>query len=901
MTGLLRSRFLVVTVIALLVISVLPLMVFAFVGLEIYRDRDEAYNKNEEAYQAQSQEIESFARTQVQLSSDIAFETKLETLETLATTTALQIASFLREREGDLHRLALEMPSEAAYLNFVNFHRRQVWIVDGASGKETYIDLPLYREISFLNAQGQAQFTIGTVCESYPLGCEVQTLHDSESLAQHYSVIRREDLFDIAIGLQRDEVFVSRPIGYYVPFQQAFRGADLPNGRRFEGVVRFITPVYDPNTDARLGYLVLALDQTHLIEFISHIDPTSTRPLGLVDVSAANFAYIVGSDGGTIADIRHGSIVGVDVVTGEPVPAFNSADQLISAPANLNEMGFLNPIFPQIMERALVRAQGVVERYEVLQQPRALAYAVIPYRAQPHYTDARGFGLVIVQADYNNLRIESTLITRQVEEFDADVNLSALPGQVSWVIFVVIVLVGTASVVVAQAVLTPIRHITRYSQVMERRGLTNEEVTILKNKKGKDEISQLARTFGSMAETVRAREQQIAELLLQTDEALNRRVVELSALEKVGRQLTSNLNLASLLDFATHVVLENTAARRVELVIFAQSDEDTAPYRVVAGEAKSEATAETIFVPLELEGKTIGQFTLAAQTQPFAESQQSFVRQLADWLSVAVRNARLFAHIQEQQRQLEATNAQVVEANRLKSEFIANISHELRTPLNAIIGFSDMLMMGMSGTLNEKQEHRITRIRDNGKRLLELVNDILDLSRIEAGRLEIYDAPFSPRELIDRLTSQMVVLAEKKKLDFYYEIDENLAPVLIGDEKRIEQVIANLLSNAFKFTETGSVTLKVKVDNQARSWVVSVTDTGIGIAPHAQEYIFEAFRQVDGSTTRAYQGTGLGLAITRNLLRLMGGKVTVQSTVGQGSTFVIVLPLIEPEKVEEKS
>lgn len=257
--------------------------------------------------------------------------------------------------------------------------------------------------------------------------------------------------------------------------------------------------------------------------------------------------------------------------------------------------------------------------------------------------------------------------------------------------------------------------------------------------------------------------------------------------------------------------------------------------------------------------------------------------------------------INETNKQLRAATAQAREASRVKGEFLATMSHELRTPLNAIIGFSDMLLMGMSGPLNEQQTHRLERLRQNGGRLLELINDILDVTRIEAGRIELEHEQFSPVALCERLGEQMSVLSEERKLDFELSISDDLPATLIGDEKRIEQTIVNLLSNAFKFTEEGSVTLKAWKEAQDNTWCVSVRDTGVGIPPHAIELIFDEFRQLDGSTRRAYGGTGLGLSITRNLVRMMDGQIKVESTLGEGSTFTLVFPIEMPEKVPDKA
>jgi signal transduction histidine kinase len=260
--------------------------------------------------------------------------------------------------------------------------------------------------------------------------------------------------------------------------------------------------------------------------------------------------------------------------------------------------------------------------------------------------------------------------------------------------------------------------------------------------------------------------------------------------------------------------------------------------------------------------------------------------------------------INETNSALRVATAKAREAARVKGEFLANVSHELRTPLNAIIGFSDMLLMGMSGELAPKQRHKMERLKENGVRLLTLINNILDITRIEMRRIDIAHKPFSPTALAERLSAQMAVLAERSNLEFQTSVATNLPETVFGDEQRIEQVIVNLLSNAFKFTEKGLVTLKVRANSDQKTWSIAVTDTGIGIPPHALNIIFEEFRQVDGSSKRAYKGTGLGLAITRNLVRMMDGEIKVDSELGKGSTFTVNLPLeIEesaPIEVAEK-
>lgn len=255
----------------------------------------------------------------------------------------------------------------------------------------------------------------------------------------------------------------------------------------------------------------------------------------------------------------------------------------------------------------------------------------------------------------------------------------------------------------------------------------------------------------------------------------------------------------------------------------------------------------------------------------------------------------------DQAESLRLARDQAQEAARLKSEFLANVSHELRTPLNVIMGFSDMMLMGIDGDMNDKQQHKLERLRENAGRLLTLINDILDLSRIEARRLEVLHKPFAPRALADRVAAHVAVLAaDKPGIEFKKSVADTMPETLIGDEQRIEQIAVNLLSNAFKFTDQGTVSLDISPDLRAHTWTIRVSDTGIGIPPHALDLIFEEFRQVDGSPTRAYTGTGLGLAIARNLARLMNGSVAVESELGKGSTFTVTLPLVENQEPEGK-
>jgi signal transduction histidine kinase len=272
----------------------------------------------------------------------------------------------------------------------------------------------------------------------------------------------------------------------------------------------------------------------------------------------------------------------------------------------------------------------------------------------------------------------------------------------------------------------------------------------------------------------------------------------------------------------------------------------------------------------------------------------SIVGYIAISISLYFRNS---AHVLRQTKnQLEITNTerqQVIRelenAQKVKDEFMATMSHELRTPLNAIIGFLGIIEMSQS--LDESSMRMITRVMANSERLLSLINDILDISRIESGRFEIVPIQVNLQAFINRLVQQTEVLAQEKNLDFMVRIDEKLPQEINVDEDALQKVITNLLGNAFKFTEEGSVALDVSIHTEG--WAITVTDTGIGIPAHMHDTIFERFRQVDGTSTRQYGGSGLGLAIAQKMTTAMNGKVNLESVVDEGSTFTVILPLQE--------
>jgi signal transduction histidine kinase len=287
-------------------------------------------------------------------------------------------------------------------------------------------------------------------------------------------------------------------------------------------------------------------------------------------------------------------------------------------------------------------------------------------------------------------------------------------------------------------------------------------------------------------------------------------------------------------------------------------------------------------VPMIREGQVIGAiFVARAEPGLFADAQVQLLTTFADQAVIAIENARLFGEIAQKNRELEI-------ASQHKSQFVANMSHELRTPLAAILGYAELIQEGFYGPQPEKSMDALTRIRSNGKHLLGLINTVLDIAKIESGQFSLNLGEYALESVIETVRSATESLAQNKKLALKTEVGKSL-PIGLGDEQRLTQVLLNLVGNALKFTDAGEVRITAGAANG--HFTVSVSDTGPGIPPEERERIFEKFRQVDSSNTRAKGGTGLGLAIAREIVEMHGGRIWVESTMGQGSTFRLELPV----------
>ena len=450
----------------------------------------------------------------------------------------------------------------------------------------------------------------------------------------------------------------------------------------------------------------------------------------------------------------------------------------------------------------------------------------------------------------------------------------------------------------------------------------------------KDEIGRLANSFNEMATS-----------LDRNEAALQRKVDETRTLYEISQEVTAQVAFEPTLRLIVERARRLLEADECLLALHQGGDSDTFTMQAYAGtvtealaglrfksgeglsgrvvasgqplvvgdylvefsdspfiDAIQEAGVRSVLaVPLKGRGRVIGVLNVQSRVpHKFGEEDRQLLSALADQAAIAIENARLYeqvrrhaddleAKVEARTRELQAANQQLEAASRHKSEFLANMSHELRTPLNAIIGFTRLVMRRSKDVLAERQYENLDKILISADHLLELINDILDLSKIEAGRMEVRAVSVQIEALVDECLRTVEPMVRSEHLRLVKSVDADL-PALVTDEGKLKQILINLLSNAVKFTEAGTVSVAAR--HQHGRMAISVADTGIGIPPDALELIFEEFRQVDSSSTRKYGGTGLGLSISRHFARLLGGDITVASTMGVGSTFTITIPSV---------
>jgi signal transduction histidine kinase len=442
-----------------------------------------------------------------------------------------------------------------------------------------------------------------------------------------------------------------------------------------------------------------------------------------------------------------------------------------------------------------------------------------------------------------------------------------------------------------------------------------------------DEVEALASDFNDMADRLQASYAELEGKVEARTSELAQSVEELRALGEVSRAVNSTLDLQTVLStiVAKAVQLSNTQAGAI--YVFSES---SGRFRLHAAYGLSEETIQAIkrttieqgdpivgeaaagwepvripdlkdepaspmrdimlkagyrallLVPLLRPDRVIGVLRVGRREPgDFPETVVELLKTFAEQSVLAIQNARLFGELEEKSHELELVS-------RHKSQFLANMSHELRTPLNSVLGFSEMLADGIYGDLPERALSALGKVQANGRHLLNLINDVLDLSKIEAGQLPLALDNYAIKQVVQSVVAGTESLARAKGISVTASVPDGLPPAF-GDERRITQVVLNLVGNAIKFTDAGSVDIAVRALDGA--FEVSVRDTGPGIAPADHERIFDEFQQIDGGSTRKKGGAGLGLAISKRIVEMHGGRISVESALDAGATFRIVLPV----------
>ncbi len=496
--------------------------------------------------------------------------------------------------------------------------------------------------------------------------------------------------------------------------------------------------------------------------------------------------------------------------------------------------------------------------------------------------------------------------------------LAEVLGTVVTLTLILLVVGAAAAALIARRLSGPILALARGADEI-RSGNLDVRIDV----KSDDELGLLADSFNRMAANLRETVDKLAalnrnlegEVTRRTDEirrsaefteVLNAPIGERTA--EVGRaaphgEVKNLLNAAlATLQAATNaravaVLLDWEEALDFELQVAATRGADprafgAMPTRAAVQRGLPLVEAGRAVVPILFRGEPEGAFVLLGDD--LGASAVEFAARAAGQLAIAIVNAKSFGALRHLTHELTTRNQelthqrdQLSEMNRLKSEFLANVSHELRTPLNAISGYTELIAEEVYGPVSEQQREALSGVEESSSNLLTLINQILDLSKVESGKTEIYITEVAIHDIAQSVSSEAQHVAKDRP--YRIEVDCPQRIVVRTDRVKIQQIVTNLVSNAVKFTERGSVKLHCRALPDG-GCTIAVTDTGIGIRPEHHEIIFEEFRQVDGSSTRVYQGTGLGLSIARRFARMLGGDVTLDSRPGGGSTFTLRLP-----------
>ncbi|MDR1915939.1 MAG: response regulator [Synergistaceae bacterium] len=885
-----------------------------------------------------------------------------EDIERIATDIARRVADFLYERDDDILALASVAQSESEYRFFLRSRKGKLmkkgkwelapdqksWIRDEpaaapsplevkSSNRENdnsfryrppdsfeYENRSLYLEATFIDLEGNEKIKVTT---------SEQMDRSLKNVSERWNTyVRAETYFQELKKLKPGEIYVSDVIGAYVPSRligmytpenvaklgiefspedEAYAGKENPNGRRFKGLIRWASPVLD--NGQIVGYVTLALDHDHIMEFTDHIIPTNERYTEIPSAYEGNYAFIWDYKCRSIAHPRHHSITGYDPETGDPqVPWLEESiyeawqasgksyvdfikDQPTFVEQSVNKRPaqaltksglvgldgrYLN-FAPQCTGWFDLTADGGSGSFLILWSglTKLTTAATIPYYTGQYGASRRGFAFVTIGAGLDDFQrpakeTENVLglliasanqdLEHAAEQTEAAItnNLMQTTTQLVisallMVVLVVFIAIWMASIF-TRSITTLINGISRF-RAGERQFRFNSPT--------KDELGTLADSFDDMADSI---------------------VASVNTPLSIANM---DLNIIYMNDYGLKLLGKNLPD------ILGKSYKENSLYP--HGTKYCPITA--LHEGREAEIICIGGRYLRGVASYLADKDDNkigYIIQSADLTEMAMEQNEL----RKTQIELEKAVADANRANEYKGEFLARMSHEIRTPMNAIIGMTNIVKRKLTEESPQSQDIlvNVRQIETSSQHLLGLLNDVLDISKIEAGKIELTDETIDLHKLINTVSTIIRPRCEEKNIVFKTSINVPDGTTIHSDSLRLRQVMINLLGNAVKFTpECGTIEFVIEQRDSRDDKILlefCISDTGIGISPDSIASLFQPFEQGNASISKRYGGTGLGLAISRNIVRMLGGDISVKSEVGQGSVFSFSLWLPE-EKI----
>ncbi|MDR1966261.1 MAG: response regulator [Synergistaceae bacterium] len=950
------------------VIKVIPLILLAFMawrqswflGGEMLLRSGELTAKANEA-------LKSMGGIAVKRSVSALNDQATEDIERMTTDTARLIADFLYARDRDVLEVSKMVPSEEGYRAFAE-NRRGLLIKEGKwklapDGKSwvpespppshaminstnsendaafryrppdsfEYESRPLYLEITFVDLDGNERIKVTT---SQQMDGALKDVSDRRN-----TYVRAETYFQELRKLKPGEIYVSDVIGAYVgsryigmltpenaekagiefePAEEAYAGAENPLGKRFKGIVRWASPVLAGGEV--IGYVTLALDHDHIMEFTSHIMPTGERYTEIPSAYDGNYAFIWDYKCRSIVHPRHHSIVGYDPDTGDPQvpwleqsiydawrasgksyvdfikdqPEFFNQSREKKPAAELTKAGlvgldgrYLNNA-PQCTGWFDLTSEGGSGSFTILWSglTKLTTAAAIPYYTGQYGASKRGFAFVAIGAGLDEfqrpaLEMEQVL-DGLVSDANESLNMAAADTQdliADNLLDTTTELAISAGLMVVVVVFIAIwmasaftRSITNFINGISR--FRSGERHFRFNSTTKDELGTLADSFDEMADSLVA---SVNGPLVITDLEGKIIYVNEDGLLLVNRTLRESIGIPY-----SQISIYPVGSKYCPITALHEGRE-----------------AEVMFLPEEgsyVKGK-------ASYLYDKAGNRTGYIIETDDVTEMALEQKQL----RETQIELEQAVNDANRANEYKGEFLARMSHEIRTPMNAIIGMTNIVKRKLTDEGNAGPEilSNVRQIEDSSQHLLGLLNDILDLSKIDAGKIELSCEPVDVHKLANTVASIIKPRCAEKNIQFDISIGVQEPASVNTDSLRLRQVLINLLGNSVKFTpDLGRINFDIKeLDRRDGKMLLefSVKDSGIGISDEAMKNLFQPFEQGGAGVAKRYGGTGLGLAISRSIVRMLGGDITVESKVGEGSVFRFSLWVAEtaPSDVEE--